>query len=67
MAKFNKIAIILPKGIPFRYIKERFNIYSLSTVPLTIPVLVSLIPKELDIEVEIYDESIEKIKKKYKS
>lgn len=63
MAKLDKIAIILPKGLPFRYIKGRFNVYPLSAVPLTIPVLVSLIPKELNIQVEIYDESIEKIDK----
>jgi len=63
MAKLNKIAIILPKGIPYRYLQGRFNLYSLSTVPLTIPSLVSLIPKDLNIQVEIYDESIEKINK----
>ena len=63
MTKLRKIAIILPKGIPFRYIKGKFNVYSLSTVPLTIPALVSLIPKELNIKVEIYDESIETINK----
>ncbi|HSA05754.1 MAG TPA: radical SAM protein [Candidatus Gastranaerophilales bacterium] len=63
MTKLDKIAIILPKGIPFRYIKGQFNVYSLSTVPLTIPALVSLIPKELNIKVEIYDESIEIINK----
>lgn len=63
MTKLNKIAIILPKGIPFRYIKGGFNLYPISTVPLTIPVLVSLIPKELNLQVEIYDESIEKISK----
>jgi len=63
MAQLNKIAIILPKGIPFRYIQGRFNTYPLSTIPLTIPVLVSLTPKELNLEVEIYDESVEKINK----
>lgn len=63
MTKLRKIAIILPKGIPFRYIKGKFNVYPLSTVPLTIPALVSLIPKELNIQVEIYDESIETISK----
>ncbi|OGI01483.1 MAG: hypothetical protein A2Y25_02025 [Candidatus Melainabacteria bacterium GWF2_37_15] len=63
MAKLSKIAIILPKGVPFRYTKGRFNVYPLSTIPLTIPVLVSLVPKELDIQIEIYDESIEKIDK----
>lgn len=63
MAKLNKIAIILPKGIPFRYIQGRFSIYPVATVPLTIPVLVSLIPRELNIQVEIYDESIEIINK----
>jgi len=63
MTKLRKIAIILPKGIPMRYIKGKFNVYSLSTVPLTIPALVSLIPKELNIKVEIYDESIETINK----
>lgn len=63
MSKLRKIAIILPKGIPYRYIQGRFNVYPLSTVPLTIPVLVSLIPKELNIQVEIYDESIEKVNK----
>jgi radical SAM superfamily enzyme YgiQ (UPF0313 family) len=61
--KLNKIALILPKGIPFRYIKGKFNVYPLSTVPLIMPVLVSLIPKDLNIQVEIYDESIEKINK----
>jgi len=63
MIKLNKIAIILPKGIPFRYIKGKFNVYPLSTVPLTIPALIALIHKELNILVEIYDESIEKINK----
>ncbi len=63
MAKLDKIAIILPKGVPFRHIKGRFNVYPMSTVPLTIPILVSLIPKELNVQVEIFDESIEKINK----
>ena len=63
MAKLNKIAIILPKGVPYRYIQGQFNVYPLSTVPLTIPVLVSLIPEELNIQVEIYDESVEKVNK----
>ncbi|MDD3149938.1 MAG: radical SAM protein [Candidatus Gastranaerophilales bacterium] len=61
MRKQTKLAIILPKGFPFRYIFGKINTYSLSTIPLTIPVLVSLIPKDLNIKVEIYDESIEKI------
>lgn len=55
MKKSKKIAIILPKEAPFRYEQNKVNIYSLSTVPLTIPVLVSLIPKELNIQVEVYD------------
>lgn len=63
MRKLTKIALILPKGVPFRFIKGKFNAYSFSTVPLTIPALVSLIPKEYCIEVEIYDESLEEIKK----
>lgn len=63
MRKLNKIAIILPKEIPFRFEKGKVNTYPLSTVPLTIPVLVSLIPKELNIQVEVYDESIEEIDK----
>lgn len=63
MRKLNKIAIILPKEAPFRYEQNKVNIYPLSTVPLTIPVLVSLIPKEFNIQVEVYDESIEEINK----
>lgn len=63
MDKSTKIAIILPKGVPFRYEQGKINTYPLSTIPLTIPVLVSLIPKELNIKVEIYDESIEQIDK----
>jgi len=63
MRKQNKIAIILPKEAPFRYEQNKINTYPLSTVPLTIPVLVSLIPKELNIQVEVYDESIEEINK----
>lgn len=63
MKKLNNIAIILPKESPFRYESNKVNTYPLSTVPLTIPVLVSLIPKDLDIQVEVYDESIEEIDK----
>lgn len=63
MKKLDKIAIILPKEVPFRYEQNKINTYPLSTVPLTIPVLVSLIPKELNIQVEVYDESIEEIEK----
>ena len=57
MAKLEKIALIMPKGAIYRF-KENNTPDS-----ITIPALVSLIPKELNIKVEVYDETIEKIEK----
>lgn len=48
----------MPKGAIYRF-KE--NISPKSPDSITLPSLVSLIPEELDIEVEIYDETVEKI------
>src|SRR5690242_19378586 len=61
MRKLEKIAIILPKGAPYRY-KEDDSMF-ISPDSLTIPALVSLIPRGLRVKVEIYDETIEKINK----
>lgn len=60
MAKLEKIALIMPKGAPYRY-----NSDNPTAVPdsITIPALAALVPKELNVKVEIYDETIEKIHK----
>jgi len=57
LAKLEKIALIMPKGAPYRF-KENNTPDS-----ITIPALVSLIPKELNIKAEVYDETLEKIDK----
>ena len=60
MAKLEKIAFIMPKGAPYRF-KENNSVKPPDSI--TLPSLVSLIPKELNIKVEVYDETIEKINK----
>ena len=57
MAKIEKIALIMPKGAPYRFKEDS------TPDSITIPALASLVPKELNIEIEIYDETIEKIDK----
>lgn len=60
MAKIEKIALIMPKGAPYRFSENN----PLTTPDsITMPALASLIPKDLNAKVEIYDETIEKINK----
>ncbi len=53
-----KIALISPKGPLYRHRTGIFR-KSLRMAPLTLTTLAALIPPELDIDVEIYDEGIE--------
>jgi radical SAM superfamily enzyme YgiQ (UPF0313 family) len=50
-----KIALISPKGPLYRHRGGIFG-KSLRYQPLTLPTLASLVPDELDVEIEIYDE-----------
>jgi len=55
-----KIVLLSPKGPLYRYRSGIFK-KNLRYAPLTLTTLASLIPEDLDIEVEIYDEGIEEI------
>jgi len=55
-----KIALISPKGPLYRYRGGIFK-KNLRYAPLTLTTLASLIPDDLNMEVEIYDEGIEEI------
>lgn len=56
--KLEKIAFILPRGAIYRYKTGAFK-QMIRYAPLTLPALISLIPKEMNIKVEIYDEGVE--------
>ena len=58
MNKLDKIALIMPRGAVYRYKTGAFK-KLIRYAPLTLPALVSLIPPEMNLEVEIYDEGIE--------
>ena len=58
-----KIALIMPRG-PLYRIRGGIWKKSLRYAPLTLTTLASLIPKELNAEIEIYDEGIEEIPSK---
>ena len=58
MNKLDKIAFIMPRGAVYRYKTGAFG-KLIRYAPLTLPALVSLIPKEMNIECEVYDEGIE--------
>lgn len=62
MREFKKLAIILTRGAVYRYKGGAFKIF-IRYAPLTLPMLAALIPKDLDLEVEIYDEGVEVIDK----
>jgi len=60
MNTLEKIAFIIPRGGLYRYKTGAFK-KLIRYAPLTLPSLVSLVPKDLNIVVEVYDEGIEKI------
>lgn len=60
MNKLERIAFILPRGAVYRYKTGAFK-QMIRYAPLTIPALISLIPKELNIKVDVYDEGVEVI------
>lgn len=62
MPKIKKIVLILPRSTLYRYKVGAFG-HFIRYAPLTLPTLAALIPKEMDIKVEIYDEGVEKIDK----
>lgn len=62
MRKLRKIAFILPRGAVYRYKKGAFKVF-IRYAPLTLPMLVALIPQDMNIKVEIYDEGVEVINK----
>lgn len=53
-----KITLILPRGPLYRYKTGIFK-KAIRYAPLTLTTLASLVPKEIEAEVEIYDEGIE--------
>jgi radical SAM superfamily enzyme YgiQ (UPF0313 family) len=55
-----KIALLSPKGPLYRYRKGIFK-KSLRYQPLTLTTLAALVPQELGISVELYDEGIEEL------
>jgi radical SAM superfamily enzyme YgiQ (UPF0313 family) len=58
MNKLEKIAFILPRGALYRYKTGVFKVM-IRYAPLTLPTLVALIPEDLNIKTEIYDEGAE--------
>ena len=57
-----KIALILPRTGIYKYKSGAFSRF-LRYSPLTLTTLASLAPRELDAEIEIYDEGVETIRK----
>ena len=55
-----KIALISPKGPLYRHRGGIFR-KSLRYQPLTLTTLAALVPKELDAEIELYDEGIQEV------
>ena len=53
-----KMALISPKGPLYRYRRGIFR-KSLRYQPLTLTTLAALVPPELDIEIELFDEGIQ--------
>ena len=62
MTNLKKIALILPRSPLYRYKTGAFGLF-IRYAPLTLPTLLALIPKNMEIEVKIYDEGVEKIDK----
>lgn len=62
MPYLKKIALILPRGPMYRYKTGAFGKF-IRYAPLTLPTLAALIPKEMNIKVEIYDEGVEIVDK----
>ena len=60
MNKLEKIAFILTRGAVYRYKTGAFK-RLIRYAPLTLPTLVSLIPEDMGITAEIYDEGVEQI------
>lgn len=62
MPKIRKIILILPRSPLYRYKIGAFGFF-IRYAPLTLPTLAALVPKDMNIEIEIYDEGVEIIKK----
>jgi len=60
--KLHKIVFILPRGPVYRYKTGAFGVF-IRYAPLTVPTLISLIPEDMNVEVEVYDEGVEIIDK----
>lgn len=60
MIKLEKIAFIMPRGAMYRYKTGAFK-QMIRYAPLTIPALISLIPEDMNIKSEVYDEGVEQI------
>ena len=60
MNKLEKIAFIMPRGAMYRYKTGAFK-QMIRYAPLTIPALISLIPEDMKIKVQVYDEGVEQI------
>ena len=62
MPALKKIVLILPRSPLYRYKTGGMGLF-IRYAPLTMPTLSALIPKEMNIEVEVYDEGAEVINK----
>lgn len=60
MNKLEKIAFLMPRGAMYRYKTGAFK-QMIRYAPLTIPALISLIPEDMNIKYEVYDEGVEQI------
>lgn len=60
MNKLEKIAFIMPRGAVYRYKTGAFK-RLIRYAPLTLPTLISLIPEDMNITSEVYDEGVEVI------
>lgn len=62
MPSLKKIVLLMPRGKVYKYKTGAFGKY-IRYAPLTLPTLAALIPKDLKVEVELFDEGVEEIKK----
>ena len=60
MNNLGNIAFIMPRGAMYRYKTGAFK-QMIRYAPLTIPALISLIPEDMNIKCDVYDEGVEQI------
>ena len=62
MKKLRKISFLITRGPLYRYGTGAFGRF-LRYAPLTVPTLIALIPPEMEVETEVFDEGVEIVKK----